>query len=102
MKIITKDPSAVLDYKFDWASLTNSGRYSDWLDTAASEIISSYTVTVPVGITKDSDDRTDANTSVTVWLSGGTEGEAYNIVCQIVTSTGRKDERTIRIPVMQR
>ena len=37
----TKDPQAVLDYKFDWAALTNGSCASDWLDDG--ETISSKT-----------------------------------------------------------
>ena len=66
----TKDPSAVLDYKFDWKALTNGSGTSDWL--AAAETISTKTVTVSNGLTKDSDTLTDTNTSVTVWLSART------------------------------
>ncbi len=83
-----KDPSAVLDYKYDW---------SDWL--AGGETISSKTVTAPTGITLDSSALADANTSVVAWLSGGTAGKYYDVVCRIVTSASRTDERTIRIRV---
>lgn len=98
----TKDPNAVLDYKFDWKPLTNGapGGTSDWL--AASETIASKTVTVQTGLTKDSDALTDSNTSVTVWLSGGTAGETYEVACKITTSAGRTDKRTIKIQVTQR
>ncbi len=84
-----KDPNAVLDYAFDWSS---------WL--ASGETISSRTVTVPAGITLDSD--TEASGSVTAWLSGGTAGEDYQIACLIVTSAGRTDERTVRVRVRER
>lgn len=95
-----KDPNAVLDYKFDWKALTNGSGDSDWL--AVGETISTRVVTVDVGLTKDSDSITDANTTVTVWLSGGTPNVDYNVACKIVTSAGRTDERTVTIRVMQR
>lgn len=97
-----KDPNAVLDFKFDWRALTNgsAGGVSDWL--ASGETITERTVTVQSGLTKDSDSLTDSNTSVTVWLSGGTEGETYTVTCRIVTSAGRTDERTIYIRVEDR
>lgn len=95
-----KDPSAVLDYKFDWKALTNTGTGSDWL--AVGETISSRTVTVPTGITKDSDSITDTNTTVTVWLSGGTAGVDYPVACRIVTSAARTDERTILVRCQDR
>ena len=96
----TKDPEAVLDYTFDWKPLTHgvSGAASDWLATG--ETISSYTVTVETGLTKDSDSQADG--IVTVWLSGGTAGENYKVACLIATSAGRTDERTIWIKVTDR
>lgn len=86
-----KDPQAVLDYVFDW---------SEWL--AAGETISSRTVTAQTGITKDSDSITDTSTSVTVWLSGGTAGSYYTVICRIVTSAARTDERTLLVQARDR
>lgn len=98
--IFLKDPDAVLDYKFDWAALTNSSGDSDWLESG--ETISTYTITAETGITVDSDSKTDTDTSVTVWLSGGTAGADYEVACEIVTSSSRTDERTIKIQVRER
>jgi len=83
--------AGVLDYKFDFLALTHAepGAVSDYLEVG--ETISSHVVTVETGITKDSDAITDTNTSVTVWLSGGTFGDKYTITCEIVTSAGRTD-----------
>lgn len=89
MTTFTKDPSAVLDYAFDW---------SDWLATG--ETISSHVITVDTGLTKDSD--SEALGVVTVWLSGGTAGKNYKVACLIETSAGRTDERTIWIKVVER
>lgn len=94
-----KDPNAVLDYKFDWAAQTNGSGSSDWL--ASGETIASYTVTAETGLTKVSDSVTDSNTSVTVWLSGGTTDTVYDVTCHIVTSVGREDDRTMKIVVRQ-
>ncbi len=95
-----KDPAEVLDYKFDFRSSTNGTGSGDYL--ASGETISSHTVTAETGITKDSDSATDTNTSVTVWLSGGTTGNEYDITCNIVTSAGRTVERTMVIEVVDR
>lgn len=84
-----KDPDAVLDYQFDW---------SDWLPDG--DTIDSYTVTEEDGITVDSDSAT--STAVTVWLSGGAAGENYNVVCHIVTTAGREDDRTAVIVVKEK
>jgi hypothetical protein len=82
--VFTKDPDAVLDYQFDWSA---------WLDEGDS--IASYELTIPTGITKDSDSAT--GTAVTLWLSGGTDGEGYKITCHITTSAAREDDRSIYI-----
>ena len=84
-----KDPSAVLDYVFDWTG---------WLATG--ETITDYTITADTGITVDSPTEDDGK--VTVWLSGGTAGINYKVACLITTAAGRTDERTIWIKVMNR
>ena len=94
-EIFSKDPSAVLDYVFDWAALTNGNGASNWL--ASGETISSTTITRSTGITVNSTSITNTNTSVTVWLSGGTHRTDYNVACKIVTSAGRTDSRNITI-----
>lgn len=86
---MVKDPDAILDYVFDW---------SDWLESG--ETISSHVITVNAGITKDSD--SESSGVVTVWLSGGTAGNKYNVACKIVTSLARTDERTIEIRMEDR
>ena len=84
-----KDPSAVLDYVFDW---------TEWLATG--ETITDHTITADTGITVDS--STEDAGKVTVWLSGGTAGINYKVACLITTSAGRTDERTIWIKVVER
>jgi hypothetical protein len=102
-----KDPDATLDYKFDFAPLENGqDADSNWLDRNSSPVeqISSYVITVESGITVVKDALSDSNTSVTVWLSGGTVGSIYNVACKITTASSpqRIDERTIRIKIVQR
>ena len=84
-----KDPSAVLDYAFDW---------TEWLATG--ETITDHTITADTGITVDS--WTESDGKVIVWLSGGTAGINYKVTCLITTSAGRTDERTIWIKVVER
>jgi len=95
-----KDPDALLDYKFDWKALTNGSGTSDWLATA--ETISSFTIDADTGITVSSSAKSDGDTSVTVWLSGGTAGTDYSVRCEITTSLSRKDERTMTIQCRER
>ena len=91
--VIEKDSDAVLDWKFDWTS---------WLST--SETITSYTMTVDAGLTKDSASITDSGKSVTVWLSGGTVNTRYVVSCLITTSTtpARTDERSVTFKIVNK
>ena len=88
-KVIPKDPAAILDYVFDW---------TDWLD--AGDTISSQTITVAAGLTKDSD--SESSGIVTIWLSGGTADTDYIVACEIVTNLGRTEERSIVIHCLER
>lgn len=84
-----KDPDATLDYKWDWTA---------WL--AAAETIDTVTWIVPDGITEG--DTTHTDSTATIWLSGGTLGESYEITCRITTNQDRIDDRTRRIRVSSR
>ena len=79
----TKDPQALLDYELDWAP---------YLD---SDVIGSATWEVPAGLVSEA----EANTTktATIWLSGGTVGVRYSVVCRITTAGGRIDDRTITV-----
>lgn len=99
-----KDPNAVVDYLFDWAAKTN-GRDpygSDWL--ASGETIASHEIVADSGITVDSSAAADTNTSVRVWLSGGTAGETYRVTCRITTdnSPARVEDRSILVTVAEK
>ena len=78
-----KDPSAVLDYTFDWSA---------WLGV---DTIATSTWTVPTGITQVTESET--TTTTTVWLSGGTADTNYAVVNTIITVGGRTDQRTLTI-----
>jgi len=85
-----KDPYAVLTYGVDWNA--------NWLDDGVT--ISSYTVTVPAGITKDSD--AEAQGVVSCTLSGGTAGTTYTVVVHITDSNGNQDDRSFEVYVSER
>lgn len=89
MTAYIKDPQAVLDYAFNWTA---------WL--AAGETITSHTITADPGITVNS--HTESGGTVTAWLAGGAVGTVYCITCEIVTSGGRTDDRSIEVSVEQR
>lgn len=82
--VFTKAPAAILDYMWDWTS---------WL--AVGETISTFTITVPAGITLQSSSNT--TTTVTAWLSGCSPQTSYDIHCSITTNQLRTDIRTITI-----
>lgn len=89
LQTFKKSLGAILDYGFNW---------SDWL--ADGETITASTWTVPTGISEGANSRDD--TSVKVWLSGGTVGETYLISCKITTSVSpRADERSLIVMVEQ-
>lgn len=83
-----KDPLAILDYTLDWASFLNG------------DTIATVTWTVPAGVA--SVGQTFSSTTATIWLSGGTAGTSYAVVCLITTVGGRTDERTIQINAVSR
>jgi len=95
-----KHPTSKLDYVFDWAPLTNNRGLTDWLQEG--ETILSYTIIVPEGIDKISDELIDNATAVIVWLDNGSVGEDYLIQCNIVTNQEREDTRTAILPVKNR
>lgn len=95
-----KHPTSKLDYVFDWAPKSNNTGVSNWLKDG--ETIISYSVTVPTGLTKVSDNVDFNNTAIVIWLSGGTLLTDYDISCSIVTSLGREDTRSATIQVREK
>jgi hypothetical protein len=83
-----KDPDEVLDYGVDW-SLRLAG-----------DVISTSAWTIPAGLTKQTDTKT--NTSTTVWLSGGVDGQSYDNLNHIVTAGGRTMEQTVELRIKQK
>lgn len=85
-----KDPDAVLDYGLDW---------TDWL-ASGEAITASAWEAVPGTISLANPTFSDEATKV--WVSGGTDGEAYFLTNRITTSDNRTDDRTIGIVVAER
>lgn len=85
----TKDPSATLDFTWNWAA---------WLVTG--DTLSTATVTADTGLTVAS--HAIVGQTVTAWLSGGEAGTSYRATCQVTTTGGRVDERSIVVEVAQR
>jgi hypothetical protein len=82
-----KDPDATLDYTVEW---------TPWL-SAVSDAITSVAWTVPGGLTQVAVSNTTL--TATIFLSGGTAGSSYDVVCRVTTAAtqSRVDDRTIRI-----
>jgi len=84
------DPQAKLDYSWSWVS---------WL--ASTETITAQTVTGPTGVTVSGVAQTAG--VVTAWIvAPGPFTGAVPLVCHIVTSAGREDDRTISLTVTAR
>lgn len=105
-----KDPNSIEPYFVVWCDPagTNDGSRSDSGELQGATI-STVAWTVPSGITKDSENKAavtihgviyGVNTVCTIWLSGGTAGEHYRLLCRIVTSDNRTLDKTIVIPVL--
>jgi hypothetical protein len=89
-----KDPSAILDYGFDWTA---------WLgaDTIA---VSDWTIAGPdtsLTLTPDRPVQADAHSTL-CWLHGGTAGVTYDLTNRVTTVGGRVDDRTVKIVVVQK
>lgn len=86
-KLDPKDPNDILDYRVNW---------SKWLSPTDDTLLLSDWI-VPEGIEMDSE--SSDTTTATIWLSGGTAGEDYQLTNRITTAQGRQRDRTITIRV---
>lgn len=78
------DPDAKLDYLFDWA-----GSYV----LMDGDVIVDATVTTSApGVVLTNVSHTDS--TVTVWVEGGTVGQRVLLDCHVVTALGREDDET--------
>lgn len=84
-----KDPNAILDYKWD---------YSSWLEPG--DTITAHDIIVDGTLTLGPHSHDD--TSVTAWLSGGTEGDRARVTVRVTTADGRVDDRTSVIEIRAR
>lgn len=85
MRKFVKDPSAVLDYTWEWADFLAEG-----------EAIESKAIIQSADVLTVDSQANDDNT-VTAWLSGGEVGERVFVTCRIVTDQGRTDDRSIYV-----
>jgi len=85
------DPDADLDFGFDW---------SDWLAIGETISSSSWTLTPATGLTQHTDAH--SNTIATVWLKEVVAGATHRVTNSIVTSDGRKDDRSFYVKGVER
>lgn len=84
------DPDDGQDYKVTYAD-----------DLVSGESIDTSAWSVPAGITKDDEDND--TTTATVWLSGGTAGEKYEVTNTITTDNNpaRTYSKTLIVPISE-
>lgn len=82
-----KDPNEVLDFNVNWQATLSTG-----------ETITTSTVTVVEG-SVIIDSQSASNGVVTVWLSGGVEGETCVLLNRIITSQGRTYDQSVRLRI---
>lgn len=108
---VPKHPLSSEPYFIVWCDPTgiNTGAAADEGELQG-ETITGATWTIPDGLTKVSDTHGAvtingvayaANTVTTVWLSGGTDGEFYEITVVITTAT-RSLPKTFILPVSKK
>ncbi len=90
MKGFVQDPDAVLDYTIDWGPWLGS-------DTIT---LSNWVAESPMSIPGGSESNT--STTTTLFLEGGVDGDNYTITNNIVTLSGRKDDRSFKIRIRER
>lgn len=74
---IRKDPASTMNYTVDYTSFLDSG-----------DSITSQTTTADTGLTVASSSIVSGNKKVTMTLSGGTVGTAYDVKIVVVTNDG--------------
>lgn len=97
-----KDPDEVLDYDIDWTVRLYSADELEAFNAGdesqvPADSIASSTFTLPPGIVANS--STHTATSTKVWISGGTEGQSYQVQNEIVTAGGRTMDMTVKLKI---
>ena len=97
VKFPFKDPDELDDYKLDWTARLAPD--SDDISTSAWSIVTDMTGDPsPLAIETES----FTLSSTTVWLSGGTIGNTYQLLNHVVTTGGRVLEQTVQLKVKSR
>jgi len=93
MAIYLKDPSSSVDYSIDWRA---------WL--ADTEAIMSTTWSIdPSGVSAPVLGAvSEADTTRSIFVSGGTLGQRYRLTCRIQTDASRTVDRSLTIRIAER
>ncbi len=83
---VEKDPDSTVDWTFDWETELDG------------DTIASVNFIVDSGLTKGSNNF--SATSATVWISGGTAGTVYRVVCRVTTAASRVMDKTLFVRVV--
>lgn len=96
-----KDPAAFADYLFDFGGQmahdgdTITGTPTVLATPSGLTVNTSPPVAIVAGL--DDDGVSVPAGAVRAWLSGGTVGRSYTVVCHVVTAGGRIYEKTLTI-----
>lgn len=97
IQFLWKHDSEVLDYLYDWAAREHGNWAGDWLQ--AGEFISNYSIAITpnTGLDVDLVTLMQDQKGVIVYLRNGAGNDSYDVVCSILTNTGREACSTMRI-----
>jgi len=96
MPRLFKDPQAKLDYQVTWA---------DWLESGETITSSAFAIDVApdaILIISSSPAPTNTTTTATVWLEAGTVGKTYRVRNRITSSSGRTDDKSFDVSIVQK
>lgn len=91
--------------KQPWERKDYDTHYAPWL-AASEDTIDSYTVDVvcvtdPNDTTLVCDESANTDTTIKIWIAGGTAGKQYKVTIKMITAAGRKDESELMFKVKE-
>lgn len=95
-----KDPNAVADYLFDFGGQmvldddTITGTPTVVATPSGLTVMTSPAIAIVAGTDERNDDAPVPSGAVRAWLSGGTLGRTYSLVCHVTTAGGRQYDKT--------
>ena len=89
MSSLEKRTGSLLDYRIDWSDALDTG------DTIAASGGSTWDVPATAGLTIENTSYSSDQATTTIWLSGGIPGTAPVIRNTVLTTNGRRLQRTL-------